>query len=204
MPVMLSFLVPLTISLCPFGIFLSFLGGSDMYVITLLISGFHLGRYGAHCLWLGGPSKAAFSSCWAGVWRALQKCTLPCSAAPKDLERGAQASPGQGWLHPSERGDDLKHWLVLYCWGSPCSLTIQPDLCLPLGRQERGKGGERIVGRRKRGQQPGSSLRVWRWQEAILRQHWRQEGAAMFGVEPEEHGLGKKRCARFHLSYINI
>lgn len=77
----------------PLWYFFSSLETQNMYVITLLISSSQLGRYGACCLWLGGPSKAAFFSCWAGVLRALQKCTLPCSAAPRHLAWGTQASP---------------------------------------------------------------------------------------------------------------
>lgn len=164
----------------------------------LLISSSCLGRYGACCLWLGVPSKTAFFPCWAGVLRVLQKCTLPRSAAPRHLE----------WV-PSQAkisspcillGGDyaLEYALTLYCWGSPYSHVIQPDLCLPVDRQGTGRWEEDFW---QKGTRPAAWAlgSICRQQEAHLRQHWRQEGATTFGVEPEERGLGKRDVLGFVL-----
>lgn len=73
---------------------------------------------------------------------------------------------------------------------------IQPHLCLPLHGQKRGRwevdllveGNVVVVG-------------VWRQHEAGLRQHWRQNDAAVFGVEPKKCVLGK-RSARFSINVL--
>lgn len=44
-------------------------------------------------------------------------------------------------------------------------------------------------------------VRVWRQQEASLRQHWRQKNAAGFGVDPKKCELGKRR-ARFSINVL--
>lgn len=89
-----------------------------------------------------------------------------------------------------ERDYALKCSLIPCCWGSPYSHMIQPVLCLPLSRQEPGEGG-------KEASSPGCGEGL----EAAgsLRQHWRQEDATVFGVEPEEYGLGRRYVLGFML-----
>lgn len=45
-------------------------------------------------------------------------------------------------------------------------------------------------------------VRVWKPQEASLRQHWRQKDAAVFGVEPKKCVLGKRGARFFYKRFM--
>lgn len=79
---------------------------------------------------------------------------------------------------------------------------IQPDLCLPLDKQETGRWEEDCWQKETR---PAARVvaGVLRHQEASLRQHQKQEDATAFGVEPEECGLGREMCSVLCCIYGN-
>lgn len=192
MPVVLSLFVSLAISLCHFDIF-SFLEDADVDIVMLFISNCHLAsREHAACGLGVRPKLPSFlvelepeERCRGGHCPALHPDTLSETHRP---------FPGQvRFTSPYillERGYALKCSLVPSCWGSPYPHMIQPILCLPLSRQE---PGER--------EKEASSTGCGEGLEAAgsLRQRWRQEHATVFGVEPEECGLGRRDVLGFML-----